>query len=212
MHIGWDSFYSLKHWGEYEDQWAETVTQALGRQRLFHMCFLRLPKDDNSPRKLSPSVSFLSTLQTFSPTIKPLQHLILSSASSPSVAGTTGHFTGWIVNGSESEQTKNRSLMRVQDWDHGACGPGRALVWGFKQMMMGFSGLLKHQQAHTHNSPARKAGRHSHTWYLEKLVTWYSSDFKCCWLTWDFSLAIWAKQNALGPDLTYSPLGLQSLG
>ena len=41
-------FYSLKHWGEYEHQWAEAVTQALGRQRLFHMCvFLKLPEDDN---------------------------------------------------------------------------------------------------------------------------------------------------------------------
>lgn len=48
MHIGW-FFYSLKHWGEYEDQRAEAVTQALGRQRSLHMCvFFRLPEDDNT--------------------------------------------------------------------------------------------------------------------------------------------------------------------
>ena len=153
-------FYSLKHWGEYEDQRAEAVTQALGRQRSFHMCvFLRLPEDDNTSYETWTQCFPPEHLSIIFSNHQALQHLILSLGFRPICGRKPHRALRWMEqNGSESEQTKNRSLMRVQDWDHGARGPGRAPMW-LKRMTMGSGALWRPACPTVHNSPARKAGQ-----------------------------------------------------
>lgn len=142
-----------------------------------------------------------------------LQHLILSLGFRPICGRKPHRALHWMEqNGSESEQTKNRSLMRVQDWDHGACGPGRAPMW-LKQMMMGSVPLWWPAGPIVHNSPARKAGRHSHTWYLEKSwQSWYSSWFQMLLINLRFFFSDMSQTKCFGARSDLQSSGLQSLG
>lgn len=88
------------------------------------MCtFLRLPEDDNmSSENLHPAFPSCEHLRNIFSNHQALQHWILSLGFRP-ICGRKPHKAlRWMEqNGSEPKPTKNRSLRRVEDWDHGAC-------------------------------------------------------------------------------------------
>lgn len=175
MHIGW-FFYSLKHWGEYEDQRAE----ARKTEIITHVCIFQTTRGWQYVLwKLGPSVSLLSTSQTFSPTIKRYSIWSWVWASGPSVAGNpTGPFAGW--------STMVLSLSKPRTGASWECRIGTTVHAGQAGLLCDSSGWRwglglcgdQHAPLSTTVQQGRLVG-HGHTWYLEKSwQSWYSSWFQ----------------------------------
>lgn len=136
-----------------------------------------------------------------------LQHLILSLGFRPICSRKPHRALRWMEhNGSESEQTKNRSLMSAGLGPR--CTQARQGSYVTQADDDGVWGSVATSMPHCPQQSSKEGwlGTATPDIWRKAGNPDTALDFKCWWLTWDFSLAIWAKQNALGPNLTYSPL------